>query len=73
MPWYEQNNLLSKLTEGIRLGTDINLPNTVDMSTEIARLRSQLTPEEGARYRVLGSLCAQSMQQTMCAVRPGMT
>lgn len=73
VPWYEQNNLLSKLTEGIRLGTDINLPNTVDMSTEIARLRSQLTPEEGARYRVLGSLCAQAMQQTIDAVRPGMT
>ncbi|MFN8412693.1 MAG: M24 family metallopeptidase [Anaerolineales bacterium] len=72
-PWYQQNNLVSKLTEGMRLGADGSLPNAVDMSIEIARLRSQLTPEEGARYRVLGSLCAQAMQQTIGAVRPGMT
>ncbi len=72
-PWYEQNALLSKLTKGMRLGLDGNSPHAVDMSAEIARLRSQLTPQEGDRYKVLGSLCAQAMQQAIDVVRSGMT
>ena len=72
-PWYEQNTLLSKLTEGMRLGVDGNSPNAIDLSIEIARLRSQLTPEEGDRYKVLGSLCAQAMQHAIDVVHPGMT
>lgn len=72
-PWYEQNDLLAKLTAGLRVGTDCNLPDTVNMSDEIARLRSQLTPEEGERYKTLGALCAEAMQQTTDAMRPGVT
>lgn len=73
IPWYEQTNLLLKLTGEMRVGTDVNLPNTVNMSNELAVLRSQLITEENLRFRELGSLCAHSMQQTIDALRPGMT
>ena len=72
-PWYEQTDLVSKLTSGMKVGTDIFLPNAVDLSNEIASLRSQLTLEEGARFKELGVICAQGMKDAIYAVRPGMT
>ena len=72
-PWYKQKDVISELTSDMKLGADTFLPNAVDLSSEIASLRSQLTPEEGRRFRELGMLCTQSMQNAVDAVRPGMT
>jgi Xaa-Pro aminopeptidase len=70
-PWYEQKDVISELTSGMKLGTDTFFPKTLDLSSDIASLRSQLTSEEGERFRELGMLCAQGMKDAVNAVRPG--
>ena len=72
-PWYEQKDMVSELTKGMKLGADTNFPNAIDLSGEITSLRSELTFEEGERYKELGKICAQGMKQAIDAVRPGMT
>jgi Xaa-Pro aminopeptidase len=72
-PWYEEKDNISQLTSGMRLGADTCFPNALDLSNEIAQLRSQLTDEEGERFRALGKLCADGMQQAIRALHPGMT
>jgi Xaa-Pro aminopeptidase len=72
-PWYEDNNQILGLTRDIKLGADTTFPRALDLSREIVSLRSQLTPEEGIRYRELGKLCAQGMWKAIDAVKPGMS
>ena len=72
-PWFEGDDQLSKLTSGMKIGADTSFPQAKNLSHEIASLRSQLTPEEGSRYRELGKLCAQGMRQAVDAVKPGMS
>ena len=72
-PWYNGENKISELTNGMKLGADSGFPDALDLSHEIAQLRFNLTKEEGERFRTLGMLCAQGMQQAIHAVRPGMT
>jgi Xaa-Pro aminopeptidase len=71
--WFEKKNQISSLIHGMTIGADTSYPNATDLSGEISSLRSQLTPEEGSRYRQLGALCAQGMQQAIEAVQPGMS
>lgn len=73
LPWHEQSDLVSQLTNGMKLGADTDFPNALDLSSEIATMRSELTSEEGGRYRELGKLCARAMQTAIDSVRPGMT
>jgi len=73
VPWYKQKDLISELTSGMKLGADTVFPSALDMSNEIAILRSRLTPEEGERYRELGKLCAQGMRVAIDSVHPSMT
>jgi Xaa-Pro aminopeptidase len=72
-PWYEQKDVISELTKGKKVGTDGFFPNASNFSSEIDLLRSELTPEEGKRFRELGKLCSQGMKEAIDAVRPGMT
>ena len=72
-PWYSAEDQIVELTQGMKLGADIFIPGAVDLSNEVAGLRSQLTTEEGNRFRELGALCALGMKQAVEAVRPGMT
>jgi len=71
-PWFEGDKQVPSLTQGMKLGADTSFPNVLDLSGEVASIRSQLTPEEGNRYRELGQLCAQGMRQSIEAVKPGM-
>jgi antitoxin VapB len=71
--WYEENAGLTDLTAGLRLAADGPRPGAVDLSADLMPLRAALTPEEAARYRDLGSLCAQSMEAAIRLTRPGMT
>jgi len=72
-PWYRNENNISRLTKGQKIGADSPYPGTVDLSVEIARLRANLTQEEGVRFRVLGRLCAEAMDIAARATQPGET
>jgi len=72
-PWYGSPLELMTLTGGGRIGADGAVAGGIDLSAEIARLRADLTPEEGERFRSLGRQCAEIMDEAIRAVRPGMT
>jgi antitoxin VapB len=72
-PWYETPDAVERLAAGLRLGADGPFPGAVDLSSKMARLRANLTPEEGERFRTLGRLCAEAIDQAARAVRPGQT
>jgi Xaa-Pro aminopeptidase len=72
-PWYENKDEISELTTGMKLGADTFFDDATDLSAQVASLRSQLTSEEGERFRELGRLCAQGMQAAVNVIRPGMT
>lgn len=72
-PWIEGDIPITSLTHDTKFGADTSFPQALDLSRVIASLRSQLTPEEGHRYRELGQLCAQGMAQAIDAVKPGMS
>lgn len=72
-PWHETPDSVAHLTRGSRLGADGPVPDAVDLSPDLARLRANLTPEEGERFRTLGRLCAGAMNSAVRAVRPGQT
>jgi Xaa-Pro aminopeptidase len=72
-PWTEPQKELGKLVGGMRLAADGSFPGAVDVSGEVARLRSSLTEAEGERFRQLGGICAEAMVSALQAVRPGMS
>lgn len=72
-PWYEAPDAVERLAGGLGLGADGPFPGAVDLSSEMARLRANLTPEEGERFRALGKLCAKAIDHAARAVRPGQT
>jgi Xaa-Pro aminopeptidase len=72
-PWHAANDAVAELTRGLGLGCDGAYPEAVDLSDEMARLRVNLLPEEGERFRALGRLCAEAMDAAIRAVRPGQT
>jgi Xaa-Pro aminopeptidase len=45
----------------------------MDLSFELARIRANLTTEEGQRFRALGSLCAEAMNAAAHSLHPGQT
>ena len=72
-PWYEAPGTLARLARGSRLGADGPVPGARDLSHDLARLRANLTPVEGQRFRTLGRLCAEAIDSAVRAVRPGQT
>jgi antitoxin VapB len=71
--WHEDNPAVADLTRGLRLAADGPYPGAIDLSGEMARLRANLLPEEGERYRRVSQMCAEAMNAAIRAVRPGMT
>jgi antitoxin VapB len=71
--WHEAQDAVAELTRRLRLGADGPYPDATDLSGDLARLRANLTPEEGERFRALGRLCAEAMDSAARAVRPGQT
>ena len=71
--WHEPNREIAALTEKLKLGADMPYPGAVDLSSQVARLRADLTLEEGERFRNLGKLSADSMEAAIRAVRPRMS
>ena len=72
-PWYEAPGTAAQLSRGSRLGADGPVPGAQDLSHDLARLRANLSPEEGERFRKLGSMCAEAIDSATRAVRPGQT
>lgn len=72
-PWTEPQKDLNKLIESMHLAADGAFPGTLDISGEVARLRSRLTESEGGRFRQLGAICAEAMVASLQAVHPGMS
>jgi Xaa-Pro aminopeptidase len=73
VPWHEAQDTVAELTQGLRLGADGLYSAATDLSGGLARLRANLTLEEGERFRMLGRLCAEAMDRAAQAVRPGQT
>jgi len=71
--WTSPMTGLNRLTTGLRLIADVPYPGAKVIDVELQRLRAQLTPQEGERFRWLGKLCAEAMQEAARAIRPGMT
>ena len=72
-PWHETNGAIAKLTSGLKWAADSPYPGAVDLSTEIARLRANLTSEEGERFRTLSEQSAEAMNDAIRSLRPGMS
>lgn len=71
--WHDANSAIAELTRGLKLGTDFPTANALDLTNEMARLRANLTPEEGQRFRWLGKICADAMSAAIRTVKPGQT
>lgn len=72
-PWETPLQGLQKLTSGKKLVADVPFADAKDLSGEISRLRSRLSLPEQARFRRLGSLCAEALQAAALAIQPGMS
>jgi Xaa-Pro aminopeptidase len=72
-PWFDPGDQFTKITAGLKVGSDLASSQMLDLSSETAWLRAQLTPAEGERFRKLGGLCAEAMLQAVQALKPGMT
>ena len=72
-PWYETHATVADLTDGLRVGADVPYPDATDLSAQLARVRTLLTPEEQERVRTLGKLHAEAMDSAIRSVRPGQT
>lgn len=72
-PWHKANDTAAELTRGLRMGADAFIPGTVDLGEELARMRVNLTPAEGERFRELGRICAAAMDSAARAIRPGLS
>lgn len=72
-PWYGGGEKSGQLLGGLRLATDLSAPGAVDVSGPMARLRANLLPVEGDRFRLLGRICADAMDAAIRALRPGMS
>ncbi len=72
-PWHEPGQRLSKLTSGLRVGTDGPGTEFLDLGGEVARLRWLLTPAEADRFRALGAEAGAAIGEAAASVRPGMS
>ncbi|MEP7357782.1 MAG: M24 family metallopeptidase [Anaerolineales bacterium] len=72
-PWYAPPTAIARLTAGLKLGADGPYPGALDVSDEIAELRTLLTPEAITRFRRLGQVTGEAVGAAARAAAPGMT
>jgi Xaa-Pro aminopeptidase len=72
-PWHNPQKGLNELADGLSLAADVPFLDAKDASADVARLRSNLTPMEGERFKLLGKLSAQAMHAALLGVKPGMS
>ncbi len=72
-PWHAAAAQTAALTAGLRLAADAPHPGAADLGDAFNRLRLQLTPAEGERFRAVGRACGRAMAAAAHSLRPGMT
>jgi Xaa-Pro dipeptidase len=73
-PWHEDRlDALRQVVGDARLGSDVGLPGTVDLSDEIARLRRTLDANAVESLRAVGAAATAAMAEAVAAVESGMT
>jgi Xaa-Pro aminopeptidase len=72
-PWYLPQEILGKLTRGLKLGADGFYPGAVDLASELSIMRSYLDENEQNQFRSLASLCAEAMDDAVSVIKPGLT
>jgi antitoxin VapB len=72
-PWESPLQALQSLVTGRSLISDVPFPRAKDISAEIARMRTRLTPEEEERFRALGRLCAETLTAAAQRIHPGLS
>lgn len=70
-PWYKPNHFLESILKNRTYGSDNHVPGGIDLSADMAQLRSDLLPEERERFFYLGRLCSDAMDVTMRAIHQG--
>jgi Xaa-Pro dipeptidase len=72
-PWHEDRAAaLREVLGGVRTGSDLALPGTVDLSDDIARLRRTLDPDAVESLRAVGHDATAAMAEAAAAVERGM-
>lgn len=71
--WYTAEDSLANLVGGKKVAVDGSAPGMLDLSEPVARLRANLLPSEVERFRLLGRICGDAMNDAIRAVRPGMS
>jgi antitoxin VapB len=71
--WYQRDEALQRLTRGLRLGADGAFHNAVDLSADLALLRSRLTPQEVQRMRLVSQLTSRAVTQAALTIHPNQT
>jgi Xaa-Pro dipeptidase len=73
-PWHEDRlGALRQIVGDARVGSDMGLPGTADLSDSIARLRRTLDPDAVESLRAIGAAATAAMAEAAAAVEPGMT
>jgi antitoxin VapB len=73
-PWHEDRMAaLREVVGDARVGSDMELPGTVDLSDSIVRLRRTLDPDAVDSLRAIGAAATAAMAEAAAAVESGMT
>ena len=74
-PWYEDRDaaLRELIGGGVRIGSDLGLAGTLDLSDDIARLRRTLDADAIDSLRGVGRDLRAAMAEAAAAVEPGIT
>jgi Xaa-Pro aminopeptidase len=73
-PWHEDRlGALRQIVGDARVGSDMGLPGTADLSDSIARLRRTLDPDAVESLRAVGAAATAAMAEAAAAVEAGMT
>jgi len=75
-PWYADNVIENEVLRRVgnkRWQSDTGFAGGARTGEDFLRLTYTLTPEEIARYRVLGKECSQAMEAALEELEPGMT
>ena len=73
-PWHlDRDAALRELVGDARVGSDLGLTGTIDLSDDIARIRRTLDADAIESLRAVGADASAAMAEAAAAVEPGMT
>jgi Xaa-Pro dipeptidase len=73
-PWHEDRDAaLREVVGPARIGSDLGLPGTLDLSDDVARLRRTLDPDAIESLRGVGRDLRAAMSEAVAVLEPGMS